>query len=89
MGWRVAPGRYLKSGRVWIPQWRFQPLHELADAFQLLDRVADSFSVTSRSPKVVIANVKVGSRCGKASGAQIARTITIALARAMGLAAGE
>lgn len=85
LGWRVAPGRYLKPGRGWIPEWRFRPLREVADAFQLVDRVADSFTLTSSSPRVVSANVKVGRRCGKASGEQIARTITIALARALGL----
>src|SRR5262245_53243691 len=26
MGWRVAPGRFIKSGRSWIPHWRFSPL---------------------------------------------------------------
>lgn len=85
MRWKVAPDRFIKSGRSWIPSWRFRPLHELADAFQLLDRAADVFSLTRTAQKVFIAEVTVGVRHGKASGAQIARTITTALARALGL----
>ena len=32
MSWGVHADRYVKSGRTWIPKWRFQPLVELADA---------------------------------------------------------
>jgi hypothetical protein len=85
MGWKIAPDRFIKFGRNWIPRWRFRPFQELADAFQLLDRVADCFSLTGTTKMGFIAVVQVGDRRGKASGKQIARTITTALARAVGL----
>jgi hypothetical protein len=85
LGWRAAPGRFIKSGRSWIPRWRFRPFHELADAFQLLERVADCFSLTGTTKKGFIAEVQVADRRGKASGKQIARTVTTAVARALGL----
>ena len=36
MGWRSAPGRFLKPGGSWLPKWRFAPLERLEDAFRLL-----------------------------------------------------
>jgi hypothetical protein len=33
LGWRLAPGRYIKFGG-WLPRWRFQPLSNIEDAFQ-------------------------------------------------------
>jgi len=85
MGRKVAPDRFMKPGRSWIPRWRFQPFEELEDAFQLLDRAADSFSLTSASHKGFTAEVHFGGRHGRASGLSKARTITTAIARAFGL----
>src|SRR5580704_10575300 len=42
-GWKLAPDRFIKSGRSWIPRWRFSPLERLEDAFGLLERVATSY----------------------------------------------
>ena len=85
MGWKVTPDRFMQSGRSWIPRWRFQPLDDIAAALELLNRVAKGFTLVSNLKKVVTAEVNVAGRRGKASGQQIARTITIAIARALGL----
>jgi hypothetical protein len=47
MGWRVAPDRFLRPGRSWLPRWRFRPFEDMLDALQLLERAADWFSLTS------------------------------------------
>jgi hypothetical protein len=87
MGWRATPDRFIKRGRSWIPQWRFQPLEELADAFQLLDAAANRYSLSRDRHGVFGTSVQIGGRRGKASGEPKARTITIAVARALGLEA--
>ena len=84
LGWRSAPGRFLKAGRGWIPTWRFQPFEDLADAFQLLDRAADRFCLTS-DRNIFTAEVQIGERRGRASGQLKARTITTAIARGLGM----
>jgi hypothetical protein len=86
MGWKVAPDRFVNSGRSWIPRWRFRPLEELADAFQLLDCAADHY-VLKRDGRSFTAEIRTGSRRGTASGELKARTITLAVARALGLEA--
>ena len=84
MGWRVAPGRFIKAGRTWIPRWRFAPLTNLEHAFMLLDRTGSDFRLV-RSDGTFIAEVRVGARTGEASGEPKVRTITMALTRALGL----
>jgi hypothetical protein len=85
MGWKAVPERFMKPGRSWIPRWRFRPFEELEDAFPLLDRAADSFSLTSDDHKGFTAEVHIRGRQGKASGVCKARMITTAIARALGL----
>ena len=46
MRWKVCPDRFVKSGRAWIPKWRFQPFVQLEDAFLLLDRTEGSYALT-------------------------------------------
>lgn len=89
MGWKIAPDRFIKARQSWIPRWRFQPLVDLADAFQLLDQVAHRYSLTSDSSHTFRAEVQIGARRGKASGKNQARAITVAVARALGLEVGE
>lgn len=84
LGWRTAPGRFIKTGRSWIPSWRFAPLTSLEDAFALLDAAAVSAKLRS-TPDGLDATVRVGRRVGKASGRLKARVITLALARALGM----
>jgi len=85
MGWKVCPDRYLKPGRCWIPRWRFRPFEDLEDAFQLLDRAADHFILTGDRNKVLTVDVQIRRRHYKASGVCRARTISTAVARALGL----
>ena len=88
MGWKPAPDRFIKSGRSWIPRWRFRPFAELADAFRLLDHAADHYTLT-RNGSTFAAEVQIGSCRGKAVGEQKARTITVAVARALRLEVDE
>jgi len=85
MGWKAAPDRFMKPGRSWMPRWRFQPFEELEDAFQLLDRAAESFRLTSDNHRGFTAEVHIRGRHGMASGVCKARMITTAIARALGL----
>jgi hypothetical protein len=91
-GWRTAPGRFIISGRRWLPHWRFSPFERVDDAFQVLDRVSERYTLSSSNgaPRFS-ARVKVGRRVGKASGDKKARTITLAVIKALGLelAGGE
>lgn len=85
MGWKSAPDRYVKSGRSWIPKWRFAPLSCLDDAFQLLASSNSTYKLECAPGGVFSVEVKIGGRTGHASGEPTARTITLALARALGL----
>jgi hypothetical protein len=86
MSWKVCPDRFIKSGRTWIPRSRFRPMVRLEDAFLLLDRAAAAFGLTSAGG-VFTAEVRVGNRTGKATGEPKAKTITLALAQALGIEA--
>jgi hypothetical protein len=88
LNWKVCPDRFITSGRSWIPRSRFKPLARLEDAFLLLARVASNYSLTSVSGKFT-ADVRVGDRRGSASGEPKARTITLAIAQALGIEAPE
>jgi hypothetical protein len=85
MGWRVAPGRFIKSGRGWIPRWRFDPLSRFDDAFLLLHHAAASYRLVKAQRGLFTAVVQVSGRTGTASGAPKARTITVAIARSLGI----
>src|SRR5258708_28407361 len=83
LGWKAAPGRFIKSGGSWTPSWRFAPLTNLEQAFDLLDRAASTYTISNKVG-CFDAEVRVGGRVGKASGKLKARTITLALAHARG-----
>lgn len=86
LGWRVSPGRFLTSGRSWEPRYRFEPLKQLEHAFRLLDRAATAYTLTvGKGGDIFTAEVTVEGRTGKATGPAKARTITLALAAAIGL----
>ncbi len=84
MGWKVCPDRFIKAGRSWIPKWRFSPLTRLEHAFELLAHLDGTYTLSS-SGGLFRAEVHVGGRTGEASGAVIAATITLAVAKALGL----
>jgi hypothetical protein len=85
MGWRYAPDRFLLGNRQWIRLSQFQPLAEIQDAFRVLEKVATSFSLIKSGQGQFTASVWVGDRTGCASGKPEAATITLAVARAIGI----
>jgi hypothetical protein len=85
MGWRATPDRFIKSGRSWIPRWRFTPLTSLEHAFQLLDRAASNYTLRTVAGGTFTAEVRVRGRIGKVSGLSKAKTISLALAQALEL----
>ena len=76
MGWKATPDRFIKSGRSWIPRWRFRPL------------AAEHYTLT-RTCSTFAADVQIESCRGKAVGEHKARTITVAVARALRLELDE
>jgi hypothetical protein len=82
MGWRLAPDRFLRTGRSWTPRYRFTPLTSTDHAFQLLDRAGARYRLTFEGTRFA-AEVWVGDQRGEGSGERKARTITVALARAL------
>jgi hypothetical protein len=89
LGWGVAPARFLIGNRQWIPRWRFQPFANLEDAFRLLETAASSYTLRAPSDGTFTAEVCVAGRTGSASGNSKATTITVAIARAIGLDAPD
>jgi hypothetical protein len=87
MGWKATPDRFIKSGRSWLPKWRFAPLSRLDDAFQLLDRSGSTYKLEREDGDLFRVEVRSGGRTGKASGDPKARAITLAVARSIGLEA--
>jgi hypothetical protein len=85
LGWKPGRDRYVRSGREWIPKWRFSPFTSLEDAFQLLDQVADRFTVTKRSGTSVTAEVEVDGTTAHAAAESAPCAITMAVVHALGL----
>ena len=85
LGWRAAPGRFLKPGRSWTPRSRFKPLIRLEDAFLLLDSARCTCVLSIGADRVFTARVQVGDRMGTARGEPKARAITLALCKALGI----
>lgn len=86
LAWRLAPGRYIKSGRGWIPRSKFRPLVDIRDAFQLLDALAADCSLVRKHGRVCIVTVDAGGRKGRATAPSEARAISLAIAKILGLA---
>jgi len=84
LGWKPSSDRFVKPGRGWLPRWRFRPLEEITDALRLLDAATQHYILKSDGPTFT-ADVEINSRRGKASGRCKAKTISVAVARAMGL----
>lgn len=85
LGWKAAPGRFIKPGGGWTPRWKFAPLRRIEDAFELLDIAASTYTLTANKNGGFTTEVRVDGRMGQASGKSKARTITLALAQAIGL----
>jgi hypothetical protein len=89
MGWRIAPGRFLKSGRTWLPSWRFQPITRLDHALELLNKATDNYAITSGKNGITRVVVHIGNRSGTAEDRSKPRAITHAVARALGIRVNE
>jgi hypothetical protein len=85
MGWKTAPGRFLKPLKSWTPISHFKPLHRIEDAFRLLDQAGAKYRLSADGKGTFAAEVHVGGRKGKASGSSKARVTTMALAIALGI----
>src|ERR1700722_2688782 len=85
MGWRLAPGRYIKTHRSWLPLWKFRPLSDIRDAFRLLDYLTDDYFLRATPTRAFSAEVRLNGRVGRAFGEPMARIISLAIARAMAL----
>jgi hypothetical protein len=88
MCWKVAPDRFLKGGRSWIPRWRFRPTERLEDAFTVLEQAAPQYyrmgAVRNEAFSVTIC---IRGKVGEAKDESKPRAISLALARSLGLEA--
>ncbi len=85
LGWRTAPDRFIKAGRSWTPRSRFNPFVRLDDAFLLFDGVGGRYSLSAGAGHAFNAEVRLGSRVGRATGQHKAGTITRALCQALAI----
>jgi hypothetical protein len=86
MGWRLAPGQYIKSDRGWTPRWRFQPVQRMEDALRLLERAApQEYAVGAAENGAFWARVRIAGKTGEACESSQARALTFAIARAIGI----
>lgn len=83
--WRVGPDRFMTRNRSWLPKWRFNPLERLEDAFMLLDHCRSVRYLISQTGGRFQVEVEHDRKIGKAAGLSKPRTITLALARSLGL----
>jgi len=83
LGWRIGPGRFLKPGRGWTPRSRFKPFERLEDVFFLLKTVGGTFVLCLEPDRTFTASILVRGRSGKTTGSLSARTIAIALCKAL------
>ena len=75
----------MTAKRSWIPRWKFNPLERIQDAFMLLDASRSKHYTIVKAKGSFKVEVECDGRIGKATGQSSAQTITIALARSLGL----
>lgn len=86
MGWRTSPGRFIKANRSWTPTWKFQPLKKLEHAMNLLERAAPQYFALEGDDKTEFrVKIQIAGVIGEARGQSKPRTITYAIARAIGI----
>ena len=83
--WGVGPDRFLTGERSWVPKWRFNPLENIGDAFMLLDRCGPKCYAISCVDHLFQVEVECDGKIGRATGDSKPRTITLALARSLGV----
>lgn len=84
LGWRTACGRFLKPDGGWIPEWRFRPFESAAHALELLNH-ADQYQIVRDADRSYTVRVRVGRHLGTAVGPELANTVSVAAARAVGI----
>jgi hypothetical protein len=89
LDWRVAPDRFLMSGRRWLPRWRFQPIEKLDDAFQLLEEAEPQDYSMGDDGNGFWVRIRIGKTIGEARDISKPRAITLAVARAVGIEAEQ
>ena len=85
MGWRPAPGRYLKPSGGWVASSRFKPLSNLNDAFRLVEEAKATLALSLSAKGLCSVEVTVARMVGRATDVSVAAAITVAISRAMGL----
>jgi hypothetical protein len=86
MGWRLAPGRYIKPGRSWTPRWKFAPLSNLAEAFRLLEAAhPQEYMIAGIGSGEFCVRVRLAGGRGEARSKSKPRAVTYAIARAVGI----
>ena len=84
--WRIAPGRYLKEDRRWLPAWRFQPTVKIGDAFQLLEAASiEKYKIRAERKGMYVVTVTTSRAAGKGCEASLPLAISLAVARAHGI----
>jgi hypothetical protein len=90
MCWRLAPGRYIKSGRSWLPRWRFAPLTNIEDAFRLLDAAKpEEYALSGSGNGEFRVRARLPGGGGEARDRSKPRAIAFAVARAIGIELGK
>ena len=90
MGWEVAPDRFLVGKRRWLPRWRFQPTERLEDAFRLLAQAdPQKYAMGSEGRGRFWVRVEIGETIGEACHQSKPLAITLAIARALQIQAGD
>jgi hypothetical protein len=86
LGWTRARGRFICADRKWLPRWRFQPLRNIADAFQLLEAARPlRYQMGSDPDGELWVRVEIAGLVGEARHTSQPRAITFAVARALGI----
>jgi len=86
MHWKPAPDRFIKSGRSWIPRWRFQPTQNLVDALQLLNQAEpDEYRIAGGKNCEFRVRIRIGEITAEVSGLPKPRVISCAIAKAFGI----
>jgi hypothetical protein len=85
MGWVAGPNRFLTGNRGWRSRRQFQPLKRVEHAFQLLEKAAAIYTLAKSADGTLSAVVCIAGRRGSASCKSDAATITLAIAKAIGL----
>jgi hypothetical protein len=86
MRWRPTPNRFLTGKGSWKPKWKFQPTRRLEDALELLDAAGAEYDVRTVATGGYTVRLRIDGVVTEATGQSKPEAITVALARALGIA---